>query len=105
MIAKHRSRGYLAQYVRNPQAINRTSIMPKYDLPEADLNALADFILSLDFSKYPAKTITPPDKSVAAKAPARPTRWLPLVQPSVHRRGRPCGRVRTQPRSRCQRER
>jgi hypothetical protein len=27
---------------------------------------------------YPAKTITPPDKSVAAIAPARRARWLPV---------------------------
>jgi len=40
-----------------PQSINRTSIMPKYDLPDADLNALADFLLSLDFSKYHVKTV------------------------------------------------
>jgi quinol-cytochrome oxidoreductase complex cytochrome b subunit len=55
MVAKQRSREHLARFIRNPQAINRTSIMPKYDLPEADLNALADFILALD---HPTKTIT-----------------------------------------------
>jgi ubiquinol-cytochrome c reductase cytochrome b subunit len=55
MVAKQRSREHLARFIRNPQAINRTSIMPKYDLPEGDLNALADFILALD---HPTKTIT-----------------------------------------------
>jgi mono/diheme cytochrome c family protein len=46
--AKHRTPDYLARYIKNPQAINGTSIMPKYDLPDRDLSALADFILSLD---------------------------------------------------------
>jgi ubiquinol-cytochrome c reductase cytochrome b subunit len=57
-IAKHRSSEYLAQYIKNPQSINRSSIMPKYDLSDADLKALADFILALDFSKAPLKTVS-----------------------------------------------
>jgi ubiquinol-cytochrome c reductase cytochrome b subunit len=57
-IAKRHTREYLAAYVKNPQAVNRTSIMPKYDLPPQDLNALADFMLSLDFHKYNQKTLT-----------------------------------------------
>jgi ubiquinol-cytochrome c reductase cytochrome b subunit len=51
-ISKDRSREYIARYVKNPQAISRTSIMPKYNLPDADLHALADFVLALDFRKY-----------------------------------------------------
>jgi ubiquinol-cytochrome c reductase cytochrome b subunit len=47
VIAKDRSADYLARYIRNPQSVNRTSIMPKYDLPPADLQALADFILAV----------------------------------------------------------
>ena len=27
--------------------------MPKYNLPDGDLHALADFVLALDFNKYP----------------------------------------------------
>ncbi len=57
-IAKRHAKDYLVRYIKNPQSVNGTSIMPKYDLPEADLDALADFILSLDFHKYPIKTIT-----------------------------------------------
>jgi quinol-cytochrome oxidoreductase complex cytochrome b subunit len=57
-IAKRHAKDYLVRYIKNPQSVNSTSIMPKYDLPEADLNALADFILSLDFHKYPIKTVT-----------------------------------------------
>jgi ubiquinol-cytochrome c reductase cytochrome b subunit len=54
-IAKHRTGDFIAQYIHNPQSINRTSIMPKYDLPDSDLHALADFILALD---HPTKTVT-----------------------------------------------
>ena len=49
--ARHRSEDYLVGYIRNPQSISRTSIMPKYDLPDAELHALAKFLLSLDFGK------------------------------------------------------
>ena len=49
------------RYIHNPQSMNRTSIMPKYDLPEQDLGALADFLLSLDFSKYSVKTVLKED--------------------------------------------
>jgi ubiquinol-cytochrome c reductase cytochrome b subunit len=48
MVAKGRSREYLAAYIKNPQAIDPSSPMPKYDLPPDDLNALADFLLSLN---------------------------------------------------------
>ena len=58
VIAKHRTKDYLVRYIHSPQSINRTSIMPKYDLPQADLEALADFILSLDFSRHPMKLMT-----------------------------------------------
>ncbi|HVM50944.1 MAG TPA: cytochrome b N-terminal domain-containing protein [Candidatus Acidoferrum sp.] len=55
MAAKRRSKEYLARYIKDPQAIKPTAIMPKYDLPQADLDALADFVLSLDFSRYAMK--------------------------------------------------
>jgi len=57
VVAKHRTREFLARYIRNPQAVSTTSIMPKYSLPEPDLQALADFLLALDFSKHPAKIV------------------------------------------------
>jgi quinol-cytochrome oxidoreductase complex cytochrome b subunit len=57
-VAKHHEVDYLMRYIHDPRSVNRTSIMPKYDLPEADLRALADFIRSLDFSKATAKTVT-----------------------------------------------
>ena len=55
MVRKNRTRQHLAQYIRDPQSINRSSVMPKYPLPDADLNALADFLLSLD---HTPKTVT-----------------------------------------------
>jgi quinol-cytochrome oxidoreductase complex cytochrome b subunit len=56
--AKGRTREYLGKYIRDPKSINSASVMPKYDLPQADLDALADFLLALDFAKHPARTVT-----------------------------------------------
>jgi len=58
MVIKNRSREYLAQYIRDPQSINRYATMPAYDLPAEDLNALADFLLSLDFRRYEQRVLT-----------------------------------------------
>jgi len=58
VIAKRRTKEYLVRYIKNPQAIKTTSIMPKYDLPQADLEALADFMVSLDFSRHAMKILT-----------------------------------------------
>ena len=55
--AKHRTSEYLARYIRDPQHVSPSSIMPKYNLPDSDLHALADFLLCLDFSKYPARIV------------------------------------------------
>ena len=55
--AKRRTSDYLAAYIKNPQSVSATSIMPKYDLADSDLQALADFLLSLDFQKYPARIL------------------------------------------------
>ena len=48
MVAKERTRDYLARYIHDPQSVNPTSVMPRYPLPQDDLNALADFLLALD---------------------------------------------------------
>jgi ubiquinol-cytochrome c reductase cytochrome b subunit len=53
--AKHRTLAYLAAYIRDARRISPHSIMPKYDLQAQDLQALADFVLALDFSRYPEK--------------------------------------------------
>jgi len=61
VVRKDRTRDYLAQYIKDPKSINRTSIMPSYDLPQADLDALADFLLSLDFDAHGTKTVSRED--------------------------------------------
>ncbi len=58
VIAKDRSKDWLVKFIKDPQAVSPWSIMPKYDLSQAELDALADFILALDFKKYPVKTVT-----------------------------------------------
>jgi len=50
VVPKRRSKEYLAKYIKDPKSINSTSIMPKYDLPAADLDALADYLMSLNGS-------------------------------------------------------
>lgn len=58
VVAKNRTKEWLQRFIKDPQAISRWSIMPKYDLSEDELNALADFLLSLDFDSYGAKSIS-----------------------------------------------
>ena len=57
MSAKHRTRTYLAAYIGNARQVSPLSIMPKYQLPAQDLESLADFVLALDFSRYPEKIV------------------------------------------------
>jgi len=57
-IAKERSKDWLVKFIKNPQAVSPWSIMPKYDFSRDELDALADFVLALDFKKYPVKTVT-----------------------------------------------
>jgi ubiquinol-cytochrome c reductase cytochrome b subunit len=59
--AKKRTVDYVSAFIKNPQSKSTWSIMPKYDLPEAELKALADFVLGLDFDRYDTKTITKAD--------------------------------------------
>ncbi len=55
--AKGKSIDYLSKFVKNPQAVHSWSIMPGYELPDKDLQALAGFLAALDFSKYPMKIV------------------------------------------------
>jgi ubiquinol-cytochrome c reductase cytochrome b subunit len=57
VIAKGRTKDWLVKLIREPKAISKWTTMPKYDLSEDELNALAAFILSLDFKTYESKTI------------------------------------------------
>jgi cbb3-type cytochrome oxidase cytochrome c subunit len=59
--AKRRTVDYVSAFIKNPQSKSRWSIMPKYDLSETELKALADFVLGLDFDRYDTKTITKAD--------------------------------------------
>ena len=58
IVNKDRTREYLARYIRDPQSITPTSSMPKYPLPDGDLEALADFILALDLATHGTRTVT-----------------------------------------------
>lgn len=72
VVARHRTEDYLVRYIRNPQSVSKTSVMPKYDLPEADLHALAKFLLALDFSKHAPRIVSRDAALKAAVVPAEP---------------------------------
>ena len=55
VIAKERTKDWLVKLIRDPKSVSRWTIMPKYDLSERELEALAAFILSLDFDRYGSK--------------------------------------------------
>ena len=57
VIPKDRTREWLIRYIRDPKAVRSWTTMPKYDLTEGELNALADFILTLDFDRYEPRII------------------------------------------------
>ena len=57
IVAKGRDADFLVKFLKDPQAVSSTSIMPKYDLPDQDLRDLSAFILALDFRKYPMKIV------------------------------------------------
>jgi ubiquinol-cytochrome c reductase cytochrome b subunit len=61
MNAKGRTVADLTAFIKNPQSKSRWSIMPKYNLTEAELKNLADFVLCLDFDRHNAKTIAKED--------------------------------------------
>ncbi len=49
--AKGRTPEYLAKFIKDPQSESRFAIMPKYNLKQEELSALADFMLAMDFSE------------------------------------------------------
>ena len=57
VIAKDRTKDWLVKMIRDPKSISRWTSMPKYDLTEEELSALAEYILSLDFKRYGIKVI------------------------------------------------
>ncbi len=52
MTRKGRKAAHPVGYFRFPQAVDSSSIMPQYDLPEEARTALAAFVVSPDFSRY-----------------------------------------------------
>lgn len=50
VVAKDRTTEYLTQYIRDPKQVVSYTSMPEYKLKDADLKALAAYLLSLDFS-------------------------------------------------------
>lgn len=61
VIAKDRTKEWLVNMIKDPKSISRWTSMPKYDLTEEELNALAEYVLSLDFKRYEVKTIARDD--------------------------------------------
>lgn len=66
--AKNRDRDYIVRAIRDPQSVSRWSTMPKYDLTEAELGVLTDYLLSLDFKRHGVKRISKED-IVQGRAP------------------------------------
>ncbi len=58
MVRKNRSVAYLADYIKDPLKVVKSSVMPKYDMPKQDLEALGSFLRSLDFSRNSMKIMT-----------------------------------------------
>jgi ubiquinol-cytochrome c reductase cytochrome b subunit len=59
--AKSRDRDYILRVIRDPQSVSRWSTMPKYDLTEAQLRDLTEYLLSLDLKRYGVKGIPKDD--------------------------------------------
>ncbi len=61
VIAKGRTKEWLVKMIKDPKSISRWTTMPKYDLTEEELDALAEFVSSLDFDRYGMKIISRED--------------------------------------------
>jgi quinol-cytochrome oxidoreductase complex cytochrome b subunit len=57
VVAKKRTKEWLAKYIKDPKSVSKWTTMPKYDLSEEELNDLTEFILSLDFAHHHSKII------------------------------------------------
>ncbi len=56
--AKDRSKEWLIDFIKDPQAISRWAVMPQYSLTDEELDALAEFMLAFDFSEHEPKTFS-----------------------------------------------
>jgi len=61
VVKKGRTREWLMDFIKDPQAVSPWSIMPKYNLDKNELSQLADFMRSLDFKRHGVKTLTRKD--------------------------------------------
>lgn len=80
ILAKGRDTDYLVKFMKDPQEVSSTSIMPKYDLPDKDLRDLAEFILALDFRKYSMKIMK---RDEVPKYPALARTQQPQPRPAL----------------------
>lgn len=58
IVAKKRSQKYISDYITEPTSVQKYSVMPKYAMPEKDLQAMTTFLQSLNFSKHAPKILT-----------------------------------------------
>lgn len=68
VIARDRTKDWLKKFIKDPKSVSRWNIMPKYDLTDQELEALAQYVLSLDFKHYRVKTI--PRQEILERWPA-----------------------------------
>jgi len=61
VVVRDRSQAWLIKFIKDPQAESRWTTMPKYNLDEESLKALADFVLALDFKEHRMKIISRTD--------------------------------------------
>ncbi len=80
ILAKGRDVDYLVKFFKDPQAVSSTSIMPKYNLPDQELRDLAEFVLALDFRKYPLKILK---RDQVPKYSAQPGTQPPQLRPGA----------------------
>lgn len=57
IIVKDREKDWIIKCIKDPKSISKWNIMPKYDLTNQELDALAGYLLSLDFKHYDLKVI------------------------------------------------
>ncbi len=58
VLAKGRDKKWLTEFIKNPQDTSRWAIMPQYKLSDQELQALAEFLLALDFSRYESRVFS-----------------------------------------------
>lgn len=57
IVAKGRTKEWLVRFIKDPRAARSWTTMPKYELSQEELDALAAFVLSLDFDRHRPKKV------------------------------------------------